>query len=234
MSSLPLFITVFQLVQPQHLIYSVFPFPTKPVDFFVKSWHFKQADLYKKQHLEFQRAEAAIRSIMSQPEHAQRLLDEHDPASVARSAAMGEFRGSSGTGTDRLKNIKKKTSWSGQQNKSHETSWKLMSWLLLSLIWFANIFTLNYLQFVFFPADANMTYNITVMPWVGSLTPRLPALGRIKWKGPTLPENYMPPGGISKGLVKTVGRPSGSDELLAQWIGSGCKCISCEVSPVPT
>ena len=49
-----------------------------------------QADLYKKQHLEFQRAEAAIRSIMSQPEHAQRLLDEHDPASVARSAAMGE------------------------------------------------------------------------------------------------------------------------------------------------
>lgn len=58
--------------------------------------HFKssltlcQADLYKKQHLEFQRAEAAIRSIMSQPEHAQRLLDEHDPASVARSAAMGE------------------------------------------------------------------------------------------------------------------------------------------------
>ena len=63
-----------------------------------------EADLYKKQHLEFQRAEAAIRSIMpaawgasvlqlllgisnglrSQPEHAQRLLDEHDPASVAR------------------------------------------------------------------------------------------------------------------------------------------------------
>ena len=46
----------------------------------------------------------------------------------------------------------------------------------------------------------------------------LPALGRIKWKasarqsrswvvwsflaqGPCLPENYMPPGGISKGLV---------------------------------
>lgn len=52
-----------------------------------------QADLYKKQHLEFQRAEAAIRSIMSQPEHAQRLLDEHDPASVARSAAMGEWPG---------------------------------------------------------------------------------------------------------------------------------------------
>eukprot|EP00435_Cladocopium_sp_Y103_P034445 s764_g8.t2 len=50
-----------------------------------------KADLYKKQHLEFQRAEAAIRSIMSQPEHAQRLLDEHDPASVARSAAMGEL-----------------------------------------------------------------------------------------------------------------------------------------------
>lgn len=79
-----------------------------------------KADLIKKQHLEYQRAEAAIRSIMSQPEHAQRLLDEHDPASVARSAAMGE----------------------------------------------------------------------------------LPALGRIKWKGPCLPENYNPPGGISKGLVK--------------------------------
>eukprot|EP00438_Fugacium_kawagutii_P002188 Skav228822 [mRNA] locus=scaffold359:458760:460679:+ [translate_table: standard] len=55
------------------------------------------ADLYKKQHLEFQRAEAAIRSIMSQPEHAQRLLDEHDPASVARSAALGEFLGASGS-----------------------------------------------------------------------------------------------------------------------------------------
>ena len=93
-----------------------------------------KADLYKKQHLEFQRAEAAIRSIMSQPEHAQRLLDEHDPASVARSAAMGE----------------------------------------------------------------------------------LPALGRIKWKGPTLPENYMPPGGISKGLVKTSARREQSEELVAQ------------------
>lgn len=92
-----------------------------------------KADLYKKQHLEFQRAEAAIRSIMSQPEHAQRLLDEHDPASVARSAAMGE----------------------------------------------------------------------------------LPALGRIKWKGPSLPENYMPPGGISKGLVKSARRHD-SEELMAQ------------------
>lgn len=93
-----------------------------------------KADLYKKQHLEFQRAEAAIRSIMSQPEHAQRLLDEHDPASVARSAAMGE----------------------------------------------------------------------------------LPALGRIKWKGPSLPENYMPPGGISKGLVKTARPRQESEELVAQ------------------
>eukprot|EP00933_Yihiella_yeosuensis_P004274 TRINITY_DN108643_c0_g1_i1.p1 TRINITY_DN108643_c0_g1~~TRINITY_DN108643_c0_g1_i1.p1 ORF type:complete len:407 (-),score=98.45 TRINITY_DN108643_c0_g1_i1:190-1410(-) len=82
-----------------------------------------KADLSKKQHLEFQRAEAAIRSIMSQPEHAQKLLDEHDPASVARSAAMGE----------------------------------------------------------------------------------LPALGKIKWKGPCLPENYSPPGGISKGMVKSRG-----------------------------
>ena len=89
-----------------------------------------EADLYKKQHLEFQRAEAAIRSIMSQPEHAQRLLDEHDPASVARSAALGE----------------------------------------------------------------------------------LPSLGRIKWKGPILPENYMPPGGISKGLVK---KKEQSEELVA-------------------
>eukprot|EP00930_Biecheleria_cincta_P002399 TRINITY_DN103405_c0_g1_i1.p1 TRINITY_DN103405_c0_g1~~TRINITY_DN103405_c0_g1_i1.p1 ORF type:complete len:417 (-),score=116.55 TRINITY_DN103405_c0_g1_i1:165-1415(-) len=79
-----------------------------------------KADLSKKQHLEFQRAQAAIRSIMSQPEHAQRLLDEHDPASVARSAALGE----------------------------------------------------------------------------------LPALGKMKWKGPTLPENYQPPGGISRGIVK--------------------------------
>jgi len=93
-----------------------------------------KADLYKKQHLEFQRAEAAIRSIMSQPEHAQRLLDEHDPASVARSAAMGE----------------------------------------------------------------------------------LPALGRIKWKGPCLPENYMPPGGISKGLVKAKTTPRPDDRQTMQ------------------
>lgn len=90
-----------------------------------------KADLSKKQHLEFQRAEAAIRSIMSQPDHAQKLLDEHDPASVARSAAMGE----------------------------------------------------------------------------------LPALGKIKWKGPCLPDNYTPPGGISKGLVKT--RPPGDTRFGA-------------------
>lgn len=76
-----------------------------------------KADLLKKQHLEFQRAEAAIRSIMSQPEHAQKLLDENDTSFVARSAAMGE----------------------------------------------------------------------------------LPSLGKIKWKGPCLPDNYVPPGGISKG-----------------------------------
>jgi len=80
-----------------------------------------KVDLAKKQHLEFQRAEAAIKSIMSQPEHAQRLLDENDPAYVARSAAMGE----------------------------------------------------------------------------------LPALGKIKWKGPCLPEKYIPPGGVSKGMVRT-------------------------------
>jgi len=79
-----------------------------------------KADLAKKQHLEFCRAEAAIKSIMSQPDHAQRLLDENDPAYVARSAAMGE----------------------------------------------------------------------------------LPTLGKIKWKGPNLPDQYMPPGGISSGLVK--------------------------------
>jgi hypothetical protein len=83
-----------------------------------------KVDLAKKQHLEFQRAEAAIKSIMSQPEHAQKILDENDPAYVARSAAMGE----------------------------------------------------------------------------------LPALGKIKWKGPCLPDNYAPPGGISKGLVKTRDR----------------------------
>lgn len=83
-----------------------------------------KVDLAKKQHLEFQRAEAAIKSILSQPDHAQKLLDEHDPAHVARSAAMGE----------------------------------------------------------------------------------LPALGKIKWKGPCLPENYQPPGGISKGLVKSRDR----------------------------
>jgi len=82
-----------------------------------------KVDLSKKQHLEFQRAEAAIKSIMSQPDHAQRLLDENDPAYVARSAAMGE----------------------------------------------------------------------------------LPALGKIKWKGPCLPDNYQPPGGISKGLVQKTG-----------------------------
>merc|ERR1719409_1169479 len=38
-----------------------------------------KADLAKKQHLEFSRADAAIRSIMSQPEHAQKLLEENDP-----------------------------------------------------------------------------------------------------------------------------------------------------------
>merc|ERR1711908_150682 len=74
-----------------------------------------KADLAKKQHLEFCRAEAAIKSIMSQPDHAQRLLDENDPAYVARSAAMGE----------------------------------------------------------------------------------LPALGKIKYKAPSLPDNYKPPGGVS-------------------------------------
>merc|ERR1712151_968158 len=83
-----------------------------------------KADLAKKQHLEFSRAEAAIKSIMSQTDHAQKLLDENDPAYVARSAAMGE----------------------------------------------------------------------------------LPTLGKIKWKGPCLPENYQPPGGISKGLVRTRDR----------------------------
>lgn len=87
-----------------------------------------KVDLLKKQHLEFQRAEAAIKSIMSQPEHAQKLLDENDPAYVARSAVMGE----------------------------------------------------------------------------------LPALGKIRWRGPCLPENYMPPGGISKGLV----RPRDSQGML--------------------
>merc|ERR1719446_1917472 len=79
-----------------------------------------KVDLAKKQHLEFQRAEAAIKSIMSQPDHAQKLLDENDPAYVARTAAMGE----------------------------------------------------------------------------------LPTLGKIRWRGPSLPEQYQPPGGISKGTVR--------------------------------
>merc|ERR1719316_1389764 len=78
-----------------------------------------KADLMKKQHLEFHRADAAIKSILAQPDHAQKLLDENDPAYVARSAAMGE----------------------------------------------------------------------------------LPALGKIRWKGPSLPEAYIPPGGISGGVV---------------------------------
>jgi len=80
-----------------------------------------KADLGKKQHLEFCRAEAAIKSIMSQPDHAQKLLDENDPAFVARSAAMGE----------------------------------------------------------------------------------LPALGKIKYKAPGIPDAYLPPGGISNGLVRS-------------------------------
>lgn len=80
-------------------------------------------DLAKKQHLEFQRAEAAIRSILAQPEHAQRLLEEHDPAYVARSAATGDLPALIGVG------------------------------------------------------------------------------GRTKWKGPHLPANYTPPGGIEKGVV---------------------------------
>lgn len=83
-----------------------------------------KADLAKKQHLEFCRAEAAIKSIMSQPDHAQALLDENDPAYVARSAAMGE----------------------------------------------------------------------------------LPALGKIKYKAPCLPDSYIPPGGIANGLVRSRDR----------------------------
>lgn len=83
-----------------------------------------KADLAKKQHLEFCRAEAAIKSIMSQPDHAQKLLDENDPAYVARSAAMGE----------------------------------------------------------------------------------LPALGKIKYKAPCLPDTYIPPGGIANGLVRSRDR----------------------------
>jgi hypothetical protein len=50
-----------------------------------------KADLSKKQHLEFTRAHSAIRSILSQPDHAQKLLDDNDPVFVARSAAMGEL-----------------------------------------------------------------------------------------------------------------------------------------------
>jgi hypothetical protein len=93
-----------------------------------------KADLAKKQHIEYLRAEAAIKSIMSQPEHAQKLLDEHDPAYVARSAAMGE----------------------------------------------------------------------------------LPALGKIKWKGPCLPDTYKPPGGITGGLVRTRAMQKALAEESAQ------------------
>merc|ERR1719389_1165774 len=50
-----------------------------------------KADLSKKQHLEFTLAHSAIRSILSQPDHAQKLLDHNDPVFVARSAAMGEL-----------------------------------------------------------------------------------------------------------------------------------------------
>lgn len=32
----------------------------------------------------------------------------------------------------------------------------------------------------------------------------LPALGRVKWRGPSLPENYTPPGGISKGHLEEM------------------------------
>jgi len=87
-----------------------------------------KTDLKKKQHLEFQRAESAIKSILSQPEHAQRLLEEHDPAFVARSAATGELPALIGAG------------------------------------------------------------------------------GRAKWKGPSLPANYVPPGGIERGVVTPRGR----------------------------
>jgi len=87
-----------------------------------------KTDLKKKQHLEFQRAESAIKSILTQPEHAQRLLEEHDPAFVARSAATGELPALIGAG------------------------------------------------------------------------------GRAKWKGPSLPANYVPPGGIERGVVTPRGR----------------------------
>merc|ERR1719454_1663479 len=43
-----------------------------------------KADLMKKQHLEYSRADSAIRSILSQPDHAQKLLDDNDPVFVAR------------------------------------------------------------------------------------------------------------------------------------------------------
>jgi hypothetical protein len=95
-----------------------------------------KADLAKKQHLEFCRAEAAIKSIMSQPDHAQKLLDENDPAYVARSAAMGE----------------------------------------------------------------------------------LPSLGKIKYKAPSLPDTYAPPGGVSNGLVKSRDREG---KLLAGGLLAG-------------
>merc|ERR1712072_701061 len=103
-----------------------------------------KADLMKKQHLEFTRAEAAIKSIMSQPDHAQKLLDENDPAYVARSAAMGE----------------------------------------------------------------------------------LPSLGKIRWRGPGLPETYTPPGGIARGIVKARDKEGrlhagGDPDAAASYMGEG-------------
>jgi len=49
-----------------------------------------KADLIKKQHLELHRAETAIKSILSQPEVAQKLLEEN-PVILAKSAALGEL-----------------------------------------------------------------------------------------------------------------------------------------------
>jgi hypothetical protein len=49
-----------------------------------------KADLIKKQHLEQKRADTAIGAILSQPEVAQKLLEEN-PVVLAKSAALGEL-----------------------------------------------------------------------------------------------------------------------------------------------
>lgn len=56
-----------------------------------------RADLCKKQHLEFIRAEAAIKSILSNPEHAEKLLQAQDAAFLEKLGIGGGGGGIIGT-----------------------------------------------------------------------------------------------------------------------------------------